>query len=122
VVITARESTRRKSDQYVTMTATEWTVYDIWSDSPGEYQLTMRVKSVAAPAEIQLAVGNQVRRVAVPQKAWSEINLGPIALSQGTNRLQCLVTSGVADLDWLELSREGNNQPAASRRSSVLFP
>jgi hypothetical protein len=82
----------------------------------------MRVKSVDAPAEVQLAVGNQVRRVPIPQKAWSEINLGSIALSQGTNRLRCLVTSGVADLDWLELSLDGNNQLPASRRSSVLFP
>jgi hypothetical protein len=82
----------------------------------------MRVKSVDAPAEIQLAVGNQVRRVTIPQKAWSEINLGPIVLSQGTNRLQCLVTSGVVDLDWLELSLDGKNQTSASRRSPVLFP
>ncbi len=36
-----------------------------------------------------------------------------IRLTRGTNHLKFLVTSGVADLDWIELLPVGDSQPAA---------
>jgi hypothetical protein len=120
VAITARESTRRKSDQFITVTAKEWTAYDIWGEASKDYKLTIRVKSEEVPAEVQLVVADQVRRVTVNQKTWSEVNLDTITLAQGQNRVKCLVTRGVADLDWLELSPVGKSQQSASRGSPAL--
>ncbi len=82
--------------------------------------MSVRVKAAVGPAEARIIVGDQVRTVMIPQNTWSEIELDAIALTQGTNRLKWLVTSGVADLDWLELSPAEKKQQAASRSSTVL--
>ncbi len=120
VSIISQEATRRQSDQYATVNAKDWTAYTIWSESPKKYKMNVRVKAADGPAEARIIVGDQVRTVMIPQNTWSEIELDAIALTQGTNRLKWLVTSGVADLDWLELSPAEKKQQAASRSSTVL--
>ena len=118
VAITARETAIPKhSDQNITLNALEWTAYSITSESPKDYQVTIRVKAVDAPAEGQLISGNQVRQVTIPQNTWHEIKLEAIRLNRGMNRLKFLVTTGVADLDWIELSPAEKSQPTAQRRS-----
>jgi endoglucanase len=114
VAITSRETTiKKQTDQNITLNAQEWTTYSITSDSAQDYQITIRVKAVDGPAEAQLISGNQVRQVTIAQNTWQEIKLDPIALFPGANRLRWLVTSGVANLDWIELSPAEKGQPAA---------
>jgi alpha-L-rhamnosidase len=111
VAITSRETIIKKhTDQNITLKAEEWTAYSITSESTSDYQVTIRVRAVDAPAEAQLISGNQVRQVTITQNTWQEIKLDPIILAQGTDRLKWLVTRGVVDLDWIDLSPAGKNQ------------
>lgn len=121
VAITSREAARRQSAQYVTLDATEWTAYDIRSESTMNYKIIVKAEAQNGPAQAELIVGDQVRSVTIPQNTWSEIDLGEMKLTQGTNRLQWLVTNGIVDLDWLELRSTEKDQQAASRSSTVLF-
>jgi endoglucanase len=120
VAITSRETNRQQSDQYVSLNAKEWTAYTIASEFPKDYQLTIKVKAVDAPAEAQLISGNQVRQVTITQNTWQEIKLDAITLVQRTNRLRWLVTSGVADLDWIELSPAEKSQQAERRSPDLV--
>jgi hypothetical protein len=121
VAITGRETAHPKeSDQYISLNAKEWTAYRIVSEFPKDYPVTIKVKAVGAPAEAQLISGNQIRQVTITQNTWKEIKLDAISLNRGANRLKFLVTSGAADLDWIELSPAEIGQPAAQGRSPVL--
>ncbi|MDD5140166.1 MAG: family 78 glycoside hydrolase catalytic domain [Verrucomicrobiales bacterium] len=114
VAITARETIiKKQTDQNITLDAQEWTAYTIASGFPGDYQVTIRVKADDAPAEAQIISGNQVRQVTITQNTWQEIKLDAIHLNRGANRLKFLVTNGVADLDWIELSPAKKNKTAA---------
>jgi endoglucanase len=104
VAITAREATRRQSDQYVTLHATEWTAYSIGSQSGRSYQVTLKVRAPDGPAEAQFISGDQIRQVKISEKVWKEAKLDPINLAEGTNRLRWLGTQGMVELDWIELS------------------
>ena len=113
VAITARETTiKKQTDQNITLNAQEWTAYSVRSDSSQDYQVTIRVKAIDATAEGRLISGSQVRSVPIPQNTWQEIKLDPITLVQGNNLLKWQVTSGVADLDWIELSPAVKSQTA----------
>ncbi|NOS70263.1 MAG: cellulase family glycosylhydrolase [Verrucomicrobia bacterium] len=121
VAITGRETAHPKeSDQNITLHAKEWTAYTITSDSAKDYQVTIKVKATDGPAAAQLISGNQVRQLTITQNTWQEIKLNALTLKRGTNRLKFLVTSGVADLDWIELSPAEKSQPVAQGRSPVL--
>ena len=121
VTVNSQEASRRRSDQHITLSANEWTAYRIGSKSRKNYRVTVRVKAASPPAEAQLIVGSQVRQVAIGQNAWKEIKLDEIALTEGTNRLRWLVTSGIVDLDWLELGPAEESLESASRDSSGIL-
>jgi endoglucanase len=110
VAIISTPSSRRHSEQYVSLNAKEWVAYTIWSETPQSYKLTVKVKAANAPAEAQLIVGDETRHVTLAENTWSEIKLGTIPLTQGTNQLRWLVIGGTADLDWLELSPADKSQ------------
>ncbi len=88
-------------------------INDITSDAAKDCQVTIKLKAVDAPTEAQLTSGNQVRQVMISQNTWKKIKLDAIRLGRGTNHLKFLVTSGVADLDWVDLSLAEKSQPAA---------
>ena len=111
----------KESDQNITLNAKEWTAYSIASEFSRDYQVTIKVKAVGSPAEAQLVSGDQVRQVTITQNTWQEIKLDDMYLNRGANRLKFLVTRGVADLDWIELSTAAGGQPAAPGRSPVLL-
>jgi cellulase (glycosyl hydrolase family 5)/uncharacterized protein DUF5077 len=104
VSISSQNGTRRQSSQYVTLKASEWTAYTIDSRAPKDYHVSVRAKVAAAPAEIQLSVGDQVRTVTLSHSEWSEVKIGTFALVQGQNRLKLQVKTGAADMDWLEVN------------------
>jgi len=81
VMVTSLGTNRWQSGQFITLGPTEWTAYTIRSGAPKEYRLTLRAKAAEAPAEAQIAVGDQVRSVTISGNAWSEIKLGAIALA-----------------------------------------
>ena len=120
VPVSSLGTNRWQPGQYITLSATEWTAYTIWSDAPKNYRLTLRAKAADAPADAQIALVGQVCNVAISEKGWNELNLGTIALAQGPNRLVWRVNSGVADLDWIELSLPEKIQQSAHNPSAIL--
>jgi endoglucanase len=96
------QTTGRRTDQYATLRAGEWTSYTIRSEALGRYNLTLRVKA-ETPAQAQVRIGDQVKEVTITTNLWSEMRLGSVALVAGPNSVKCSVTQASADLDWLEL-------------------
>jgi hypothetical protein len=105
---------RRESGQYISLGSTEWTSYTVSSDAPEDYQLVVKAKAESGSATIEIAIGDQERNVTLAGKEWTEIPVGPVALLQGQNHLKCVVKSGSADVDWIELNPADNGQRAAS--------
>ncbi len=119
VAIHTLSETRRRSAQYVTLRASEWTAYNVWSDTAAPYLLTIKAKTANAPAQVQLQLGNRVLNVTLEKKAWKEIELGSVELARGKNDLKWSVTDGVADLDWIQLSPAVTTQTAKSESAAV---
>lgn len=108
--------TRRwPSGQYISLGATEWTSYTVSSDAPKEYQIVVKAKAGSGPASVEIAIGDEVRTLNLLDKSWNEISAGTIALSPGENQLKCLVKSGVADVDWIELTPSAKGERLASK-------
>lgn len=120
VAITSRETTRRQSDQYITLNAQEWTDYTVWNESLKNFEVSVRVKANGGPAVARLVVGDQIRSVAIPLDTWSEVKLNPIVLSPGANHLKWLVTQGAVDLDWIQISQAEDQPSSASRSPAAL--
>jgi aryl-phospho-beta-D-glucosidase BglC (GH1 family) len=104
VPITPQQGTGRRSGQFISLKAAEWTTYTIASGRARDYEVTVRGKAVGAPAEIQLSIGDQIRTVTLSGSQWSDLAIGTFTLAEGQNRLELRVRSGAADLDWLEVS------------------
>jgi hypothetical protein len=113
VSITSENGTRRQSSQYITLKASEWTAYTIDSRAPKDYEVSVRAKTAAVPAQIRLSIGGQARTVTLSQNEWSEVKIGTFTLAQGQNQLKLQVKTGAADVDWLEVNLvKGNPQSA----------
>jgi aryl-phospho-beta-D-glucosidase BglC (GH1 family) len=104
VPINAQESSRRGSAQFITLSADEWTAYDINSEGMQSGTLKARVRAKADPALAQLIIGTRKIDVNISRKDWTELDLGAVPFSPGINHLQWKLIRGEADLDWLEIS------------------
>lgn len=113
---------RRQSWQYITLDSTEWTSYTISSDAPKNYQVVLKAKAGHGPATVEIAVGNEVRKVDLSTNDWKEISVGTIPLAQGQNHLKCVVKNGSADVDWIELTPPESSQRASSGLSAPDLP
>ncbi len=120
VPINAGESTRRRSDLFITLGDTEWAAYTISSGEAKEYSVIVRVKASAGPAEALLTIGQGAFALKIPQRAWTELKIGTVKLNAGANRLKWLVTSGSVDLDWLELTLPDPVSASAGEREIKL--
>lgn len=104
-ILSTGAATRRwQSGQYINLGATEWTSYTVSSDTSGEYKIVLKARAGNAPASVEIAIGDEVRTLNLPDKNWNEIPIGTVTLSKGENRLKCIVKSGAADVDWIELN------------------
>ena len=116
---------RRPSSQYITLDPTEWTSYTISSDGTKNYRVVIKAKAARGPATAELIIGDDVRPVTISGSGWNEINVGIVALEQGSNRLKWSVKNGIAELEWIELrtaedgQRVANGSPEKSTRDSV---
>ena len=111
---------RSQAWQYITLDASEWTSYTVSSGESQQYKAVARAKPKNGEAVVELKIGDEVRTVTLSDQNWSEINLGAVALSQGTNQLKWTVKSGAADLDWIELKPSDAGQRAASGEPAGL--
>jgi hypothetical protein len=121
VKITATDSGRQRSRQFITLNANEWTAYTVASEQRASYEVTLHLRAQAAPAEAELIVNGNALNVKIPSAAWVEIPAGTISLNRGANHLKWLVQQGEVDLDWIEVttgtdtgSAFSANQPDAS--------
>ncbi len=121
VPVISQDATRRQSDQYALLGAKEWTDYTIWSDSTRNYIISVKAKAVGGSAVARIIIGDQIRVVAISQDTWNEIKLDPVTLAKGNNDVKWLMTSGTADLDWLQLSPAETDKQSASRTATVLL-
>jgi hypothetical protein len=119
VQVVASQTGARHSEQYVTLKTNEWTAYTISAESPGEYQITAKVRTPQPPAEARLTIGSKTSNAIIVRNAWHELPLGTVTLTQGMNRLTWQVTNGVADLDWIELSPTQSAQSAQPSAKSA---
>jgi len=103
VPVVPLEATRRQSGQYISLKASEWTAYTVWSSTAKNYRLTAKIQALDQPSQIQFAVGDRTFDATVSTNVWQEIELGEIPLVQGDNRIRFTVKKGVANLDWLEV-------------------
>ena len=103
--------------QYISLNPSEWTSYTFTSDKQRDYQIVVKAKAGGTPSTVEIQIGNEVKTVTLSGEKWNEINAGTIALAPGTNHLKCLVKSGTADLDWIQL-----NPPEATQRASTEVP
>jgi endoglucanase len=108
VKITANNRGRRQSEQFITLKTGEWTAYTIDGGAAAKYAITVRVRAQDGPAEAQLEVNDHILDAPITQTAWTEIKLGPAALNRGPNHLKWVVKHGTVDLDWLDVTEEGN--------------
>jgi endoglucanase len=114
VPIISTGSSRWDSGQYIALEPDEWTGYTVASESAGDYQVVLRAKAEKGPVTAEIEIGGKMRDVTVSSNGWSEITLGAMPISQGTNRLKWTVKSGAADLDWIELRPMERQQNVAS--------
>ena len=119
VSITSLEASRWRSSQYITLDSTEWTSYTISSDTPKNYRVVVRAKAASGKSSVELAVGDNARKVTLASDSWSDISVGTVALAQGTNRLKWTVKSGAADLAWIELVPADTSERAANADSAT---
>jgi hypothetical protein len=93
------------SGQFVQLSATEWTSYDVRSYTTSSYQFSLRARTVQGqgPCELRITIGAQSYTTNILQNDWAELPLGTVLLVQGANAIKCVVLSGVADLDWFNL-------------------
>jgi hypothetical protein len=115
VVIQARSSGRRRSEQFVRLRSGEWTAYSIDGGTMTNCAITVRVRAENAPAEARLELNGHTTDVHITQNDWTEIKLGPAALTQGSNHLRWTVKQGTADLDWIDVAGEGNQTAGSDR-------
>ena len=107
VPVNARESARRRADQFITLNADEWTACTIDSGASTNCVITIKARVKNAPAEAQLVVGERTLEVKLTPGTWLEIKLGSVPLARGANRLKWIIRQGTVDLDWLDVAEGG---------------
>lgn len=122
VSITSLGASRWRSSQYITLDSTEWTSYTISSEAPQNYRVVIRAKAANGKSSVELAVGDNSRKVTLGSDSWSDISVGTMTLAQGLNRLKWTVKSGAADLAWIELTPTDSGERAAANRASAEVP
>jgi hypothetical protein len=90
------------SEQAIRLGSGEWTAYTIESETTKNLVATVRVKVEAAPAEFDLGLNDNTRKVELRQMGWTELKLKPVEFAKGTNRLTLGVISGVIAFDWVD--------------------
>ncbi|HEX4263887.1 MAG TPA: cellulase family glycosylhydrolase [Verrucomicrobiae bacterium] len=114
VSVATTGTSRWNSGQYISLDSTEWTSYTVSSDAPQTCEVVVKARASSGPATLEITVGGEAKTVKISDKGWSEIPVGPLTVAQGGNRLKCTVKSGVADVDWIELSPAEKGQRAST--------
>jgi len=104
VTIKAGPTQRPKSsNQFITLTESEWTAYKVSNKAPAQYDITLRVRAESAPAEAQLSINGQLLPLKIADKSWTEVKLGSVMLDRGVTQLKWAVKRGTVDLDWFDI-------------------
>jgi len=113
VPVSVREAQRPRSDQYITLTESEWTAYKINSDTARRCEVTLRARAENVPAEAWLSSGDRALEVKITQTNWTDIKPGSIQLNRGVNQLKWMVKRGTVELDWFDIGvAEKTQEPA----------
>lgn len=104
----------RASSQFITLTESEWTAYKLGRETPGQYEITVRVRTQSTLSEALLSVNHRLLSLKITDKAWTEIKLGPVQLDPSANHLKWIIKRGTVDLDWIDIKRVTTHLPATS--------
>ena len=88
----------------------EWMEYTISVDTPGVYQLALRVASPYDGRTVGVEIdGNSTGSVNVPNTAgwqsWQTIRANDVYLTAGTHRLRVVALSDLFNLNWISVQR-----------------
>ncbi len=117
VTIKVGEAQRPRTDQFIVLAASEWTAYQIASDTPRTATVVLRARAETAPGKAQLRINEQSFEVAVSETTWTEIRLNAVPLQRGSNQLKWTVQQGTIELDWLDVQA-----PEASKQAVGIKP
>lgn len=90
------------SEQAIVLKEREWTTYTVNSLTSADFRAVVRVKVDQAPAVFELSVNGKAEDVTASADSWAEVQVKPIRLAAGPNRLKLLVKSGAAHFDWFQ--------------------
>jgi len=117
VPVSVHEPIRRSSGQFVSLSAGEWTDYQLRSDARQGFDFTVRVRVTEGTGEAALLVGTQRLPVKVDSSEWVEMPLGKAILAPGVNNLKWTTMHGKLDLDWLQVDVAAT--PESARREAA---
>ena len=110
----------RSSNQFITLTESEWTAYKINNETPAPCDITLRVRAESTSAEAQLSINGRIRPLKIAGKSWTEMKLGSAQLDHGINKLKWTIKRGTVELDWIDVSpSEPRALSTESKPSSV---
>jgi hypothetical protein len=112
VRVTSDGGTRRRGGQHITLAPGEWTAYQVRSDAAQDYAVTLRLKPVSEPVELELVVGPQVKAIRSDSKDWSDLSAGVVSLAAGANSIKVRVKRGEVELDWFDVGSAQTQQSA----------
>jgi Cellulase (glycosyl hydrolase family 5) len=93
---------RWNSQQAIRLGSGEWTAYTVGSRRSREFRVSVRAEAARLPAAFDLSINGQGQEVKIDgRKAWRELNLQPVTLSKGANRVKLRVLSGTVNFDWM---------------------
>jgi aryl-phospho-beta-D-glucosidase BglC (GH1 family) len=91
-----------RPQQAIRLSSSEWVAYVVESKLAKTFEVVVRVKSEAAPAQFQLGLNNDTQTLEVHEKDWTECKLKPTELAKGPIRVKLVVTKGVLAFDWID--------------------
>jgi len=99
----------RRGGYGIQLSADEWTAYNFQSVAAQRCNVTLRVKAMAVPGVLQVAIGEQSQSVSVTNTDWAEIALNAVSLPQGAGNLKYVVKQGTVEVDWAEFKTATEN-------------
>jgi endoglucanase len=96
------DTNSRRGEQAIHLNTGEWTAYNVNSREARSYSASARVKA-SGPGGIRISIAGQDQTIEVSAKDWQNVELKPIKLELGKNRLQFAVERGSVEFDWIEL-------------------
>lgn len=96
----------RDSGQCISLSAGEWTAYNINSLSAGTYQGSMRAKASGLPTNLTITWNGHTQNMVIHEDQWHTITLDKVTAITGANHLMLTVNQGSICCDWFQFEEK----------------